>query len=61
VGSCAVVVNSDTASPHPFPYPQYTHTLVLSGNGVLDGGAAATNGPPPPVNLPASEAAIVFP
>lgn len=61
LGSCAVVVNSDTASAHPFPYPQYTHSLVLSGGGVLDGGTLSIAGAAPPVSLPASEAAIVFP
>ncbi|HEY1975357.1 MAG TPA: putative glycoside hydrolase [Candidatus Baltobacteraceae bacterium] len=61
VGPCAVVVNPDVASSHPFPYPQYTHTLVLSGGGILDGGTVSMTGGPPPVSLPASEAAIVFP
>ncbi len=61
VGPCAVIVNPDPASPHPFPFPQYTHSLVISGSGVLDGGNVATNGPPPPLSLPAGEAEIVFP
>lgn len=61
VGPCAVVVNPDVASAHPFPYPQYTHTLVLSGGGILDGGTVSMTGAPPPVSLPASEAAVVFP
>ncbi|MBV8489508.1 MAG: hypothetical protein JO199_03185, partial [Candidatus Eremiobacteraeota bacterium] len=61
VGPCAVVVNPDSQSSHPFPYPQYTHTLVLSGGGVIDGGTVATNGPAPPLNLAPNEAAIVFP
>jgi hypothetical protein len=60
VGPCAVVVNP-TSSSAPFPFPQYSHTLVLSGGGVLDGGTAATNGPAPPASLLPSEAAIVFP
>ncbi len=60
-GPCAVVVNPDNNSAHTFPFPQYQHTLVLSGEGVLDGGTMATNGPPPPASLPSGEAAIVFP
>ncbi|MBV8148649.1 MAG: hypothetical protein JO092_06135, partial [Candidatus Eremiobacteraeota bacterium] len=61
VGACAVVVNPDSGSAHPFPFPQYTHTLVLNGGGILDGGTVSTSGPPPPLNLAADEAAIVFP
>jgi hypothetical protein len=61
VGACAVVVNPDAGSPHIFPFPQYTHTLVLSGGGVLDGGTVSTTGPPPPEYLAAGEAAIAFP
>jgi hypothetical protein len=61
VGPCAVVVNPDSSAPVVFPYPQYHHTLVISGNGVLDGGSVATNGPPPPTYLPALGSAIVFP
>ena len=40
IGQCAMVVNNDTAS-HPTPALAltYTHTLTLSGNGILDGGA----------------------
>ncbi|HEV3152885.1 MAG TPA: hypothetical protein VGZ02_03665 [Candidatus Baltobacteraceae bacterium] len=60
-GPCAVVVNPDNNSAHTFPFPQYQHTLVLSGEGVLDGGTIATNGPPPPASLASGEAAIVFP
>ncbi|HTU80827.1 MAG TPA: hypothetical protein VMF61_01780 [Candidatus Acidoferrales bacterium] len=60
VGPCAVVVNPDTTS-HVFPFPQYNHTLVLSGGGILDGGTVSTTGPPPPTSLAPSEAAIVFP
>lgn len=58
-GACAVVVNPDTA-PHPFPLSGYTHTLVLGGSGVLDGGTVSTAGPAPAATLGAQEAAIVF-
>lgn len=61
VSGCAVVVNSDGYNAHTFPYPQYTHTLVLSGGGILDGGTMATNGPPPPQQLGPGEAVIAFP
>jgi hypothetical protein len=61
VASCAVVVNPDPAASHVFPFPQYTHTLVLTGGGIVDGGTVATNGPPPPEYLPPLESAVVFP
>jgi hypothetical protein len=61
VGPCAVAINPDPASAHPFPFPQYTHSLVLTGSGVLDGGSVSTTGPAPALSLPAGEAAIVFP
>lgn len=61
VGACAAVVNSDTGASHPFPFAQYTHTLVLTGAGVLDGGTIATNGPPPPSSVGPVEAVIAFP
>jgi hypothetical protein len=60
VGSCAVVVNP-TNNAVAFPFSKYTHTLVLNGADVLDGGTVSTNGPAPPLDLPANEAAIVFP
>ncbi len=60
-GPCAVVVNPDSQLAHPFPYPQYGHSLVLSGSGVLDGGTISTQGPAPGATLAPSEAAIVFP
>jgi hypothetical protein len=61
VSSCAVVVNPDNTGSHTFPLPQYQHTLVLSGSGVLDGGTMSTNGPPPPLTMGPMTAAIVFP
>jgi len=60
VNSCAVVVNSDTSS-HTFPLPQYQHSLVISGSGVIDGGTISTNGPPPPLSMSPTSATIVFP
>ena len=34
---------------------------IETRSGVLEGGTIATNGPPPPMTLPPSSAAIVFP
>lgn len=61
VGACAVVVNPSGTGSVVFPYPQYTHTLLLSGAGVLDGGTVSTNGPPPSEYLGPDEAEVVFP
>jgi len=59
VGACAVVVNTDPSSSHPFPYTKYHHTMTLSGVGVLDGGTMSTSGPPPATLAPVS-ARIAF-
>ncbi len=61
VGPCAVAVNPNSGAEAIFPFPQYQHTLVLTGSDALDGGTAATNGPAPPTYLPADGEAIVFP
>jgi hypothetical protein len=61
VGPCAAVVNPDQNYAHPFPFGGYTHTLTLSGNGVLDGGTASTSGPAPPATVPADSAVVAFP
>jgi hypothetical protein len=58
-GGCAAVVNADD-SPHPFPFGGYRRTLVLAGGGVLDGGTASANGPPPPAQLAPAQAVIAF-
>jgi hypothetical protein len=62
VGSCATVVNADNANkPHPFPWPGvYSHTLVLSGSGIIDGGTASVTGPPPPDTIPGASAIIAI-
>lgn len=62
VGSCAVAVNADVPSAsHPFPWPGvYSHTLVLSGAGILDGGTADVTGPAPPSTIPGSSALIAI-
>ena len=60
VGACAVAVNPGATSV-PFPFPQFTHTLTLSGYGVLDGGTLSTQGAAPPEYLGSLQAEIVFP
>jgi hypothetical protein len=61
VGACAVVVNPDQSAGHAFPFSQYHHTLLLVGNGTLDGGTASTSGPAPPATVPFDSAVIAFP
>ncbi|HKE36876.1 MAG TPA: hypothetical protein VKB39_05570 [Candidatus Baltobacteraceae bacterium] len=60
VGRCAIVVNSDANTAHPFPYSGYTHTLYLSGNGILDGYSLSVNGAAPSSSVPAHSAVIAF-
>jgi hypothetical protein len=62
IGSCAAVVNADDATvSHPFPWPGvYNHTLVLVGNGILDGGTVRVNGPAPHANIPGASAVIAI-
>src|SRR5579883_1476240 len=59
VNNCAVVVNSSAASV-PVPSTSYSHSLVLSGSGVLDGGTVAFNGPAV-TQLAPGTAAILLP
>ena len=61
VGPCAIAVNPDPNAQHAFPYPQYTHSLVISGSGIMDGGTVSTSGPAAPMYLPPLGSAIVFP
>ena len=61
IGPCAAVVNPSSTSSAPFPLSGYSHTLVLSGGGVLDGGTISTRGGPPPASMGPLTAAIVFP
>lgn len=60
VGACAVAVTHDYGATEPFPFSGYTRTLTLSGYGVLDGGTASTNGPPPPSYMAPYTAVIAF-
>lgn len=60
VGACAVAVNHDYGAIEKFPFSGYTHTLTLSGNGVLDGGTASVSGPAPPSTMSPYTAVIAF-
>lgn len=59
VNRCAVVVNPNTSSA-PVPSTSYSHSVVLSGYGVLDGGTVSFNGPAVTTLGPGS-AAILLP
>jgi len=58
VGACAIVVDKD--GTYRFPYSGYTHTLAISGAGVLDGGTVSASGPAPPSTMTAGQAVIAF-
>lgn len=47
VGPCAAAVNPVVGGSRPFPFSGYTHTMVLQGAGILDGGTISSNGPAP--------------
>jgi hypothetical protein len=59
LSNCAVAVNPNAGSV-PVPSTSYSHSLVLSGAGVLDGGSAAFNGPAISQLAPGT-AVILFP
>ena len=59
VGACAVAVSRDAGETHAFPFSGYSHTLVVSGNGVLDGGTVSASGPAPG-SMPAGTGIIAF-
>jgi hypothetical protein len=62
VGSCAAVVNADNPNAsHPFPWPGvYSHTVVLKGAGIIDGGTASVTGPAPHPMIPGTSAVIAI-
>src|SRR5579863_3699787 len=64
VGPCALVVNPNNpknSAPLAFPWPyKYHHTLLVSGEGVYDGGMASVDGPAPPATVPGGTGLIVF-
>jgi hypothetical protein len=59
VGPCAVAVNPSPTATVPTP-PGYTRHVVLSGDGVLDGGSLSISTGVPPTLSPAT-AQILFP
>lgn len=58
VGACVVAVDRD--GQERFPYSGYTHTLTISGSGILDGGTVSANGPPPPSTMNIGQGVIAF-
>lgn len=58
LGSCEVAVNPGNAT-QAIPTGDYRHSATLHGNGVLDGGAMAFNGPPVRELLPGTAAILV--
>ena len=65
VGPCAAVVNPNnpqSGQPLNFPWSgKYKHTLVVSGQGVYDGGTVSVSGPAPPAQMAGGTGLIVFP
>lgn len=61
VGRCAIVVNSDPTYAHAFPYTGYSHTLYLSGSGILDGYTLSIHGSAPSSSVPPHSAVIALP
>ena len=53
VGHCAAVVNSSSGSSYSMPSldQSYSHTMSISGYGILDGGSVSASGPAPPSSL----------
>ena len=47
VGPCAAAVNPYQGGSRSFPFSGYTHTMVLEGAGILDGGTISASGPAP--------------
>jgi hypothetical protein len=61
VGQCAMIVNNDSVA-HAMPALalSYSHTLTLSGAGILDGGSLGFSGAAPPTSVPALSAVIAL-
>lgn len=59
-GRCAVVVNPSASASVTVPTTAYSHSMVLSGNGVLDGGAVSFAGARPG-SLGPAHGVILFP
>lgn len=62
VGPCAAIVNPTTAATaFPMLSRTYTHTMVLSGYGIVDGGNISVTAAPPPSSIPGETGIVVFP
>ena len=61
VGHCAAVVNSSASSSYGMPSlsQSYSHTMSISGYGILDGGSVSASGPAPPSSL-APETGVIL-
>ena len=57
-GKCAVVVNPGTSTV-TVPTTAYSHSLTLSGGGVLDGGSVGFSGSRPSSLAPGSGAILL--
>jgi hypothetical protein len=55
IGQCAAVVNSSASSSAAMPAlkQSYSHTMAISGAGVLDGGSVSVTGSKAPTTIPA--------
>lgn len=53
IGHCAAVVNPSSGSSYSMPSltQSYSHTMSISGSGILDGGSVSASGPAPPSSL----------
>ena len=60
VGKCAIVVNMSNSATVAVSLPQYTHSFVLVGGAIADGGTANTTGPAV-TQLGPNSAAILLP
>lgn len=62
VGHCAVIVNSGTSSTLAMPKMSYSysHTLSVSGAGVIDGGSVSAAGAAPPASVPPETGVIAI-
>lgn len=59
VNKCAIAINAGTGT-EPVPSTSYSHSMVLSGSGVLDGGTVSFDGPGVSSLAPGT-AVILFP
>ena len=62
IGHCAAVVNSSSSSSYNMPSlsQSYSHTMALSGYGIIDGGSVSASGPAPPSSLPPNTGVVLI-